>query len=229
MQPLADKNFQKGFNKIYDFNLAKSLNKIYKQHNHLFEEAVANGTKSKHLLFKAEINTTTAVAPTLTIICTQLRKPADFDTDLAIKAKTIREFDDSITRIAFGWPDVDAYYQGSSSADVVDKVTVPLLVIQAEDDPIAPAAAIPYEALHDNENCILVVTPTGGHLGWCSGEQGVLGAPWTDKAVAQYFVAVQELLMDEGTRAGHTTPRSGPKVLEPSGVYTVEETTHQAP
>ena len=40
---------------------------------------------------------------------------------------------------------------------------------QAADDPIAPHDAIPYEALAQNPNCLLVVTPTGGHLGWCSG------------------------------------------------------------
>jgi hypothetical protein len=40
---------------------------------------------------------------------------------------------------------------------------------QARDDPIAPYEGIPFEALEANPNCILVVTPTGGHLGWCSG------------------------------------------------------------
>lgn len=29
MQPLSDANFKKGFNRIYDWNLARSLNRIY--------------------------------------------------------------------------------------------------------------------------------------------------------------------------------------------------------
>ena len=34
--------------------------------------------------------------------------------------------------------------------------------------------AIPYKKLEENENCILLVTPAGGHLGWVSGP----GAPF---------------------------------------------------
>ncbi len=55
---------------------------------------------------------------------------AAFDTATAYYARTIRQFDEAITRVAFGWPSVDAYYQGSSSADVVDRVAIPLLVVQ---------------------------------------------------------------------------------------------------
>lgn len=46
---------------------------------------------------------------------------------------------------------------------------------QAENDPIAPAKAIPKQAMRDNPNCILVVTPCGGHLGWVSGPEAPLG------------------------------------------------------
>ena len=46
---------------------------------------------------------------------------------------------------------------------------------QAEDDPIAVEPAIPYTALADNPNCILVTTPGGGHLGWAAGSGGPFG------------------------------------------------------
>ncbi len=46
---------------------------------------------------------------------------------------------------------------------------------QAANDPIAPAKAIPRQAMQDNPNCILVVTPCGGHLGWVSGPGAPLG------------------------------------------------------
>lgn len=48
-------------------------------------------------------------------------------------------------------------------------------ILQAGNDPIAPAKAIPYEAIRDNPNCMLAVTPTGGHLGWVSGPGAPLG------------------------------------------------------
>ena len=52
---------------------------------------------------------------------------------------------------------------------------VAMAACQAEDDPIAPAHAIPYAALEANPNCTLVVTPGGGHLGWGAGPNGPLG------------------------------------------------------
>ncbi|KAK9862037.1 hypothetical protein WJX84_009827 [Apatococcus fuscideae] len=89
-----------------------------------------------------------------------------FNTQLAANCRSIREFDDAVTRVSFNWPDVDAYYRGSCSSDSIPDVTIPLLCIQADNDPIAPEACIPYAALRENPNCSLVVTPGGGHLGW---------------------------------------------------------------
>lgn len=61
---------------------------------------------------------------------------------------------------------VDEYYKDASSAQRVKDVRVPLLVINAVDDPIAPADAIPRTELANNPNCITAITPGGGHLGW---------------------------------------------------------------
>lgn len=158
---VSDQNFQRGFNRLYDFNLAKSLRRIYKNHHHLFVEATARGIK--------------------------------YDPDRALNAKTIRDFDDAITRISFGWDSVDQYYAQSSSSLSVPSVKVPLLVVQSHDDPIAPSQAIPFDDLEANEKCLLVMTPSGGHLGWCTSPD-VLGPPWTDQAVLEYFSACLQLL-----------------------------------
>ena len=73
---------------------------------------------------------------------------------------------------------------------MVSKLVTPTLCVQAEDDPIAPAAAIPRAALASNAQCILVTTPRGGHLGWVAGVGGLRGAPWTDTLVVEYVQAV---------------------------------------
>lgn len=36
----------------------------------------------------------------------------EYQLDLAAKCESIRDFDDAITRVSFGWPSVDAYYAG---------------------------------------------------------------------------------------------------------------------
>ncbi|CAG9467412.1 unnamed protein product [Pedinophyceae sp. YPF-701] len=152
---VADRNFNRGFNNIYNWNLAKALRKIFRKHAALFTE-IGGEYQEMH----------------------------------AASAKTIRDFDDAITRVSFGWPSVDAYYAGSGSHLAIPDVSIPLLCIQARDDPIAPEEAIPYDAIDRNPNCVLAVTPHGGHLGWVTTEGGLTGAPWTDNAVAEYFNAV---------------------------------------
>ncbi len=100
MQPLSDANFKKGFNRIYDWNLARALRRIYSKHHSLFEEEAA----------------------------TKDGKP--FNPTLALNSKTIRDFDEAITAVSFDWPSVDAYYAGSSSSVSIPNVAIPLLIVQ---------------------------------------------------------------------------------------------------
>ena len=107
-------------------------------------------------------------------------------------ARTVREFDEAITRRSFGFPTVDAYYEASGSAARVPAVAVPLLCVQAEDDPIALIEATPVEALRANPHCVLVTTPSGGHIGWMSGPDAPFGAPWPYRTVLDFLWAVLE-------------------------------------
>lgn len=41
--------------------------------------------------------------------------------------------------------------------------------------------------VQDNPNCMLIVTPEGGHLGWVAGDEAPYGAPWTDPVVMDFL------------------------------------------
>lgn len=41
--------------------------------------------------------------------------------------------------------------------------------------------------LQGNPNCLLIVTPKGGHLGWVAGDEAPRGAPWTDPLVMDFL------------------------------------------
>ena len=190
---LSDKNFERGFNRVYDFNLARSLRTIFAEHAHLWEDEGKGGEENKSL----------GLDPL-------------FDPARAKAAKTIRDFDDAITRVSFGWPSVDHYYAGSSSAQRIGGVKVPLLCLQALDDPIAPAAAIPRAAMRANANVVLATTRTGGHLGWCcaaasarvgrgeeeGGNRLFTGAPWCDAPAVEFLSSVLVQLREEGEGGG---------------------------
>eukprot|EP01023_Acetabularia_acetabulum_P011305 TRINITY_DN1518_c0_g1_i1.p2 TRINITY_DN1518_c0_g1~~TRINITY_DN1518_c0_g1_i1.p2 ORF type:complete len:287 (-),score=33.36 TRINITY_DN1518_c0_g1_i1:249-1109(-) len=114
------------------------------------------------------------------------RNSPHLDIELGLTSKTVRDFDEAITRRVFGWRSVDAYYAGSCSCERIPKVQISLLCVQAADDPIAIESAIPYDDIYANENCILYVTPFGGHLGWVAGKTAPFGAPWPDELVINY-------------------------------------------
>ncbi|KAJ9549840.1 hypothetical protein OSB04_022383 [Centaurea solstitialis] len=111
----------------------------------------------------------------------------DYDIRAAANCSSIREFDQAMTRVSFGFKSADDYYENCGSANVIKHVTTPLLCIQAENDPIAPAKVIPYEDIKENSNCMLIVTPQGGHLGWIAGDEAPFGSPWTDPVVMDFL------------------------------------------
>lgn len=47
---MADRNFQAGFNNIYNWNLGFALRRIYREHHHLFEAAAARGEKGESVI-----------------------------------------------------------------------------------------------------------------------------------------------------------------------------------
>ncbi|KAH7282286.1 hypothetical protein KP509_35G023600 [Ceratopteris richardii] len=156
---IADEDFHKGFNNVYDSALASALRKIFKKHAPLFEGI-----------------------------------GGEYDIRKAATARSVRDFDDGLTRVSFGYKSVDDYYRDASSSRSIKDVKIPLLCIQAADDPIAPARGIPRAEILENGNCFLVITPAGGHLGWICGEEAPFGAPWTDPLVMGYL----ELLENSG-------------------------------
>lgn len=80
-----------------------------------------------------------------------------------LASKTLVDFDENVTRRAFGYESVDAYYRDSSSANFIKSVGIPFLSLSALDDPICDVSAIPYEEFTLNPNTILATFPSGGH------------------------------------------------------------------
>ena len=115
-----------------------------------------------------------------------------YNPKLVRNAKTVRDFDEAVTAVTFGFPSVDAYYEYSGSKNKIQDVAIPLIAVNALDDPIAVASAIPREKIEQNPNVVLIETQTGGHLGWEAGDEAPFGAPWTDALVLTYFKAILE-------------------------------------
>jgi predicted alpha/beta-fold hydrolase len=141
----------------------------------------------------------------------------NYDRKLVESARTVRDFDEAVTRVTFGFPSVDAYYDASSSRRLIGNVKVPLLVVQAKDDPIAVRSAVPRDVIRNvgpDANVILVETESGGHLGWSAGEEAPFGAPWPDVGAMQFLEAVRARthVKAEGEKRGASAPNAETEV-----------------
>lgn len=64
--------------------------------------------------------------------------PGKFDLERLKTVRTLREFDNYFTAIDAGYDGASAYYHGASARRVIDKISMPALIIAAQDDPLVP-------------------------------------------------------------------------------------------
>ncbi len=109
---------------------------------------------------------------------------------------TFRQFDDAVTAPLHGFTGVDDYYSRSSSRQYLDRIAVPTLILQAQDDPFLPASAIPVDA--DLSKAVtLELSPRGGHVGFITGRIPFAADYWLEGRICRYL------------QERHTTPPPG--------------------
>ena len=91
-----------------------------------------------------------------------------------------------------GCADIDAYYARSNPVLVFDKVTVPVMIINADDDPVCVEQNVRdhIDAVSRVPNAMLVRTKHGSH---CAFFEGWNARSWANRLIADYLVNVQEL------------------------------------
>ncbi|CEO97065.1 AB hydrolase-1 domain-containing protein [Plasmodiophora brassicae] len=107
------------------------------------------------------------------------------------RATTVRQFDTELVVPIFGFRDVVHYYDECSTDSRIHAVGVPLLCVNADDDPICPSHGIPVDvfASGTNENLFLTVVPSGGHVGFLHSAFD-LGHSFMERASLQFINAV---------------------------------------
>lgn len=96
--------------------------------------------------------------------------PKLFDRDRALRATTLREFDDAFTAPLHGFAGVDDYWRRASAGPGLHRIRVPALVINARNDPFVPAASLPVASdLPPGSPVTLWQPPQGGHVGFPAG------------------------------------------------------------
>lgn len=136
--------------------------------------------------------------------------PEDFKRDKGINerdiwsAATLVELDDAYTRKVAGFESVDDFYRDCSSLNYLDGIQVPMIFINAEDDPIVPRPLLDHmmEAIKKHDNILYIEQKFGGHLGFYEG--GYIypnSVTWLDRMVVNLSESLTMYVDNEKNKA----------------------------
>jgi predicted alpha/beta-fold hydrolase len=113
--------------------------------------------------------------------------PDRFSTEPLARIRTVRDFDEAYTAPFFGFRDATDYYYRAASLRVVDRITVPALIISAADDPFVPSDSFADQALAGNRAITVRVTPHGGHCAFVAARNGSHDGYWAEWALTEFL------------------------------------------
>lgn len=113
----------------------------------------------------------------------------DADPYRALKARTLREFDDAITAPLHGFNGAQDYYGQSNSINFLGDIRRPALLIRSEDDPFFNRD-IPHDIIAENDDLVPAFTAYGGHVGFLEGTSPFNYSNWAERQILNFFEAV---------------------------------------
>jgi predicted alpha/beta-fold hydrolase len=82
--------------------------------------------------------------------------------------RSIFQIDDKITAPSFGFHGAEHYYATQSANQFLERIRIPTLVVQAQDDTFIPFEIFRHPAFETNPHLKLLTPKNGGHLGFIS-------------------------------------------------------------
>jgi len=117
----------------------------------------------------------------------QLFPEFNIDTSNITKIKTLKDFDDRYTSQLHGFIDAEDYYQRNSSLYFLDNISIPTLIINAQNDPFLSKECFPFEQIKTLEKVYFQAPKMGGHCGFYPDDyQGVL---WSEKRALTWLMS----------------------------------------
>jgi hypothetical protein len=102
--------------------------------------------------------------------------------------RSIRQFDDKIVARYCGFRNADDYYYRAASARVVDRITIPTLILCAQDDPFIRLFPETRAKVVANPHIDFVETRHGGHCAYLSSDRGN-EIHWAEAVLMRYLLA----------------------------------------
>jgi predicted alpha/beta-fold hydrolase len=101
--------------------------------------------------------------------------------------KRLFDFDAVFTAPLSGYRDVHDYYARASSGPLLKQIHVPTLIVTAASDPLVPVAA--FERAEYSPSTAVVVTASGGHLGFIAAKSRDPDCRWIDWRIVDWIAS----------------------------------------
>ena len=113
--------------------------------------------------------------------------PGRWPLDALPRINSIRQFDDAYTAPYHGFRDAADYYHRASAMRVIEKISVPALIISAADDPFVPPGPFKEPSVVRNPNITVKLTPHGGHCGFVEEPRAGYDGYWAEREIIGFI------------------------------------------
>lgn len=97
---------------------------------------------------------------------------------------SIRDFDDFYTGPLHGFKDAEDYYESNSSIYFLERIKIPVLIVNALNDPFLSKDCYPEADSIRNENITMEFPKKGGHCGFTSYEDSLY---WSERRALEFI------------------------------------------
>ncbi|ETW08292.1 hypothetical protein, variant [Aphanomyces invadans] len=105
----------------------------------------------------------------------------------AMQARSVAEFDRHVYMALHGYDDLASYWKHNNPMRAVENIAVPVLCINAKDDPVCTYGQINWSIFDINPNSMLAITTYGSHCGFFELTSGRKLKSWASKASLDYL------------------------------------------
>lgn len=119
--------------------------------------------------------------------------PGRFDLAPLRHIHSLRTFDDTYTAPLNGFGRADRYYYLASAIRGISRITIPTLIIAAEDDPFVPASQFTSDEVRANAHVRVSLQRNGGHCGFIGAPTRDSDGYWAEEAAVTFISATTGL------------------------------------
>lgn len=114
--------------------------------------------------------------------------PGKFDLSLLPSITTLTEFDDAYTAPFGGYQNAADYYERVGARHILSNITIPTLLITAQDDPFIPYRTFDHPALETNPSIHFHAPTHGGHCGFLQSRLPSEDRFWVENRIMDFLL-----------------------------------------